>query len=208
MRYLLLIFSVVGLLAGCRTASTASGRPGPYVKPGLIMLTADQADARGINLTSAKEPEGPPLPKDLQPLDSSAVLIPGGIKVYTVNRYPDVGDRDILHEEHVIYRKEAAPRWRLDAPQGQKIMVGPRLTDGRQEIQPVLTKELDMYLAEQRRLTDTNQQAITALAQAVEALGRQQQKLIKASATASAKAEEAKETGKETTGPEADGKNK
>jgi hypothetical protein len=84
-----------------------------------------------------------------------------------------------MHEEHVVYRRETAPQWRLDAPAQQKILVGPRVTDGRQELQPLLSKELTGYLADQRRATEANQKAITALFQSVDALNRQQAELIR-----------------------------
>lgn len=171
-------------VAGCAGSSGPASARGPYVKPGLIMLTADQAAQRGIAVRAAPPAAGAPAP-DLQPLDASAVSVPADIKVYTLNRAADPSDRDILHEEHVIYRRETAPRWRLDAPVGQKILVGPRVTDGRGELQPLMNKELATYLADQRRATEANGKAIAALFQAVEALNRQQQALARRDATAS-----------------------
>jgi hypothetical protein len=63
----------------------------------------------------------------------------------------------------------------LQAPAGQKLLIGPRQSDGRQELQPLLDKELTTFLSDQRRSTEANQKAIAALFQAVDALSRQQQ---------------------------------
>lgn len=170
---------VAGMLLGCASSPPpAAWTRGPYVKPGLIMLTADQAERRGINL-STPEASAVRMPANVQALDTAAVTIPTGVKVYTLNRAADPADPDVMHEEHVVYRRESAPRWRLDAPSDQKILVGPRVTDGRQEIQPLLTKELTAYLSDQRRATELNGKAISTLFEAVDALNRQQQTLAR-----------------------------
>lgn len=151
------------------------------------MLTADEAAQRGIELRPAAAAAAVPA-ADLQPLDASAVTVPGDIKVYTFNRAADPADRDLLHEEHVVYRRETAPQWRLEAPVGQKILVGPRVTDGRGDLQPLMNKELAAYLADQRRATEANGKAIAALFQAVDAINRQQQALARRELVASAPA--------------------
>lgn len=153
------------------------------------MLTADQARARGIKIGAQDPAEAKPvvLPADMQELDASAAIIPAGVKVYTINRSVDAADPEIMHEEHVIYRRESSPRWRLDAPAGQKILVGPRVTDGQQDLKPILDKELTTFLNDQRRVAQANQQAIGALFQAVDALNRQQQALIRRELKNSAK---------------------
>jgi uncharacterized coiled-coil protein SlyX len=58
----------------------------------------------------------------------------------------------------------------MQPPTDQKILVGPRVTDGREDLQPVLSKELVSYLTEQRQATEANQKAIAALFQAIERL--------------------------------------
>jgi hypothetical protein len=158
------------LLAGCNTSPNVAEHREVYVKPAMILLTADQAAARGLNVTSGTTAE-PPLPADLQPTDTRAVIAPPSIKVYTVNRSSDPADRDLLHEQHVVYRRETTPTWRMQPPTDQKILVGPRVTDGREDLQPVLSKELVSYLTEQRQATEANQKAIAALFQAIERLG-------------------------------------
>jgi hypothetical protein len=160
------------VLAGCASSSSVGQRE-PYVKPGLILLTADQAERRGIELSAPSNQEAVPL-GSLPALDARSVTVPANVKVYTLNRAVDPGDSNLMHEEHVVYRRETAPQWRLNAAVEQKILVGPKVTDGRQELTPLLDKELTTYLSDQRRATEANQQAIAALLKAVDALSRQQ----------------------------------
>lgn len=163
------------MFTGCMTSPESNTTREPFVKPGLVMLTADQAARRGINVS----PPETPMPKELSALDTSSITVPEGVKVYTLNRSVDPADSELMHEEHLVYRRETAPHWRLNAPAEQKILIGPRVTDGRQDLQPLLNKELTTFLADQRRATEADQKAITALFQAVEALNRQQQTLIR-----------------------------
>lgn len=171
---LLIAPAAIGL-AGCVSSPAPKSAQEPHVKPSLVLLTADQAEARGIRIDAPAKP--PIAGSDLQPLDASMVAAPAEIKVYTLNRAVDAADPALMHEEHVVYRREVAPRWRLDVPADQKLLVGPRATDGRQDLHPLLEKELTTYLTDQRRATEENRQAIAALFQALDALTRQQQAL-------------------------------
>lgn len=164
------------LLAGCASTQPSTASRGPYVKPGLIMLTADQAEARGIKVqpASSQQPASP-APADVQPLDASSVVAPGDVKVYTMGRMVDSADRNVMHETHAVYRKESAPQWKLKAQPGQQIIVGPRVTDSRQEPQTPASQEVDSYLSDQRRVAQEDRQAIEALFRGLEALSKQQQ---------------------------------
>ncbi len=172
------VLIIAGLaVAGCNAPGSTARRE-PAVRPGFIVLTPEQAEQRGIHLEPNMRP-----PEGANALDDSAVVAPPGTKVYTINRAVDPNDRDVLHEEHVIYRRETTPAWRLQPPAKQKLLIGPRVVDGRQELQPMLDKELASYLADQRRATEANQKAIAALFQAVDSLARQQQTTTRDRAT-------------------------
>ena len=177
-RLLLICAASTLVVAGCTDSTISDERHAAYVKPGLIMLTADQAEHRGIAVRGPKS-GATPAPADLEPLDAAAVIVPPDIKVYTLNRAVDPADPELMHEEHVVYRRETTPAWRLQAPAGQKILVGPRVTDGRQELQPLLDKELTGFLSDERRATEANQKAIAALFKAVDALNRQHEALAR-----------------------------
>jgi hypothetical protein len=140
------------------------------IKPGLIMVTPDQAELHGLTL---KAPPTPP-PKEAKGLDSSAVLAPPSVHAYTVGRYADSSDPDLLHEAHLVYRKERSASWRLDAEPGKQILVGPTITDRNPTAGPLQEKELSQFLTEMARANRENRQAIDLLYKAVEALAARQ----------------------------------
>jgi len=167
-----LLGASLSLLAGCANAPTTPEHGGLYVKPALIMLTADEAEARGLGTASTTASPAPIAPPGAEATQTTAVLVPPAVKAYTVNRSVDAADPNLLHEEHVVYRRETTPTWRLQAPASQKILVGPRMTDGREELQPILSKELTVFLIEQRQAAEVNQKAIAALFRAVDGLSQ------------------------------------
>lgn len=60
------------------------------------------------------------------PMESTAhVSNPAEIKAYPVGRYVDAANPAILHERHVIYRRERDESWRRDVAAGQSIGRGP-----------------------------------------------------------------------------------
>lgn len=178
MRTFLVLASALSLAAagGCATGGRTPASREPYVKPGLILLTADQAERRGIDVHSRTSRGDAALPS-LDPLDANTVVAPEGVKVYALNRAVDPADRELMHEAHVVYRRETSPQWRLSVPSGQRIQVGPQVLDGRQELQPIMSQELTAFLVEQRKATSENQKAITALFKAVESLSEAQRAL-------------------------------
>lgn len=166
------VFAAVAV-AGCAHGNQPLTAVEPAVKPGLIMLTADQAEQRGIDLeATAATTAAPPEAHDV-----AAVILPADVKAYALGRQVDPGNPNVLHEAHVVYRRETSSRWRLQAPASQQILVGPRITDSRQELHPLLDQELNAYLGHQRRAAEASRQTVAALLQAVEALTRQQQHL-------------------------------
>ncbi len=159
------------LLGSCRALSDpVPDRP----RPGTILLTEEQAKHHGLHEPGeASPPADPPL----HPNSITTVAQPADVKVYAVGRRIDPRDPAVLHEAHVVYRQETTPRWRLQAPADQRILIGPQLTDGRQDTQPLLTKELTTFLHDQRRAAQANEAAIAALFNAVKQLTEQQRRL-------------------------------
>ncbi|MDE3188072.1 MAG: hypothetical protein KGM96_11200, partial [Acidobacteriota bacterium] len=90
----------------------------------------------------------------------------------------DPADPEVLHEEHVVYRAETTPDWRMQASGSDKILVGPRVTDSRKDSGSLLDKELTAYLNRQRKAIEADHETIGKLALAVDALARQQKELI------------------------------
>jgi hypothetical protein len=88
----------------------------------LILVTPDQALKHGIAWgASAAAVPGPAR----EPGDHAGVLVAPEIKAYTVARYVDPADPDLLHEAHVVYRRESSGGWRLDAPTSAAVPAAP-----------------------------------------------------------------------------------
>ena len=173
------------LLAGCENAPPG-GRAGPYVKPGLVVIPADQAHLYGVGAPSG--PDGgtaPVVPRGYATTDVRSVQTESPVTAIQFNRYADPARPDeLMHEAHMVYRREAAPRWRLQpASAEQQILVGPSLTDGRGEVKPLASQELDGYLREQRANLQKQQQVMGQVTEGMRQLAEQQQQLAKELAT-------------------------
>jgi hypothetical protein len=195
MNKFLYLFAAAGLLAGCATSNPSAHSRGPYVKPGLIMVTPDQAAKCGL----AGRPVEATSLAGVPPLDTSTVLAAPGVRVYTYGRMQDAADQDLLHETHVVYRRETAPRWQMQAPADQQILVGPRITDSRQDLAPIKDREVEAYLAEQHTRQQEDRQAIELLFKGLDTLTKQQAQQMKMlGALARVQQDAAKESGKNT----------
>ena len=190
----LYLFAAAGLLAGCTTSNPSARSGGPYVKPGLIMVTTGQTAKYSL----AERPVEATPPAGVSPLATSAVLAAPGVRVYTFGRMQDAADRDLLHETHVAYRRETAPRWQMQAPADQQILVGPRITDSRQDFAPIKDHEVESYLAEQHTRQQEDRRAIELLFKGLDTLTKQQAQQMKMlGALAKVQQDAAKETGKD-----------
>lgn len=47
------------------------------------------------------------------------------IRAYPVGRYVDAANKNVMHERHIIYRRERPEQWRLNSDQGSGILLGP-----------------------------------------------------------------------------------
>lgn len=201
--YFLFVFV---LLAGCESAPPGA-RPGPYVKPGLVMIPADQAPLYGIS--SAGPSEGgmaPRPPTGYAATDVRSVQTEAQVSAIQYNRYVDPArPNELMHEAHIVYRREGPPRWRLQpATAEQQILIGPGLTEGRGEVRPLASQELDAYLREQRVNIQKQQQVVGQMTEGMRQLAEQQRQLAKelsvlrAASPGSSPAEPAKQTKPET----------
>lgn len=74
---------------------------------------------------------GSPLPPGTEvlediPLESNAAVARAAdYKAYPVSRYVDPANKDVMHERHVIYRRERPETWRLRPDPDKKILLGP-----------------------------------------------------------------------------------
>jgi hypothetical protein len=173
MKKLIITLSVGLLLAGCSSNPPYKSSSSPCVRPGLVMIPADQAHLYGVSMKGLTECQ---LPQNIPATDSASVLIQVPPTAVQYNRYPDAANPAMLHEAHVVYRRDA-PRWNLKPSAGQQILIGPQITDGRGEVQPIASQELESYLREQRVAAQHQQQFLGQVGQAVGQLATQQQQL-------------------------------
>ena len=140
-------------LAGCATPAPTRDAVGPRVNPALV-LAAPIVPAGSVTT-----------------LDG--VIDPPAVSAYTVGRTVDPADPHLLHEAHVVYRREAGAAWRLAPPStpAPSLAPGSAASAPAAGRDPVQAAELDGVLSELRRTAEENRQAIALLFQAVEALG-------------------------------------
>jgi hypothetical protein len=75
------------------------------------------------------------------------------LKSYPVGRYLDPEDSNVMHEAHVVYRKEAGSSWNLHPNAPTVVPLGPVLAVGDPARSPTpLPAELEQRMAEQNQL--------------------------------------------------------
>lgn len=95
----------------------------------VLGLTSCQSLKDAQAKRKAKENALPPQYELLSeiPMESNAqVMRTAQIKAYPVGRYIDPSNKDIMHEGHVIYRRERPETWRLYTNHNGKIIRGPQ----------------------------------------------------------------------------------
>jgi hypothetical protein len=130
------------------------------------VITSDIAQARGLR----PSPSASARPDPAYPADASSVYSSPEIHAYTVSRYEDSADPDLLHESHLVYRRETSPSWRLGPGPAGQILNSPRITQSVPDTAPVKSKELDALLIDIRKTEQENRKAIELLFRAVENL--------------------------------------
>ncbi len=165
----LLLLTLLLFFTACAAPPSGTAQGG-RVRPGLILVTPDQAARHGIALVPEREGS----PQVTGPRDSASVLRSPGIKAYTISRYVDPTDPNLMHEAHVVYRRESSQSWRLDVPPTDQILVGPRLTDSAPAGDPYKSKELDALLLELRRSSRDHREAIEYILKAMEKISKEQ----------------------------------
>ncbi|OAM89718.1 hypothetical protein OH491_16680 [Termitidicoccus mucosus] len=130
--------------------------------------------------TSKKKPSvaeaPPPVPvagTDLDQHNVEKIRTGETLKAYPIGRYVDPGDPNVMHESHVVYRKESGANWNLAPNAPTVVPLGPVLavSDGATQPNP-LPAELEQKVAEQNQL-------MAALIEQNEALAAELTKLSK-----------------------------
>lgn len=157
------------LLSACSTREPrlGGGEVGFQVRPSMILVTPDQALKHGLALESGHV-ESPSPTKPLP--DSSAVLTPAGVKVYSLGRYEDPADPDLLHEAHLVYRRETAPRWNLQPGPAGQVLIGTRIAPVDPKAGPLQNQELQGVILQLQREQAENRVALEKLRRLLEQL--------------------------------------
>lgn len=158
----------IGILgSGCSSgpAGLAATEAGLKVRPATILVTPDQALKHGL-WTEGKGADPVVAPKPLP--DSSAVLTPAGVKVYSLGRYEDPADPDLLHEAHLVYRRETAARWNLQPGPAGQVLIGNRVAPADPKAGPLQVQELQGIIQQLRREQAENRAALEKLRKLLE----------------------------------------
>lgn len=111
---------------------------------------------------------------DLDQTNVENVRVGETLKSYPVGRYVDPQDSNVMHEAHVVYRKEAGSSWNLNPNAPTVIPLGPVLAvaDPARASNP-LPAELEQKMAEQNQLVASLIEQNEALAKELVKLGQQ-----------------------------------
>jgi hypothetical protein len=147
----------------------------------LILLGAALVPILGAGCATQKKlfvaEAPPPLPVSGTDLDQkNTEKIRGGetLKAYPIGRYVDPRDPNVMHESHVVYRKEAGANWNLAPNAPTVVPLGPALavSDGAPQPNP-LPAELEQKVAEQNQLMAALVEQNEALAAELSKLGKE-----------------------------------
>jgi hypothetical protein len=111
---------------------------------------------------------------DLDQTNAEKVRVSETLKSYPVGRYVDPQDSNVMHEAHVVYRKEAGASWNLNPNAPTVVPLGPVLAVADPARTPgPLPAELEQKMAEQNQLVASLIEQNDALAKELAKLGQQ-----------------------------------
>jgi hypothetical protein len=151
----LLLCGVVMLSAGCETMQRKTA-------VASMPLPPPSAPAVAVAPVSGT---------DLDQTNVEKVRVSETLKSYPVGRYVDPTDANVMHEAHVVYRKEAGASWNLNPNAPTVVPLGPVLAVADPAKTPgPLPAELEQKIAQQNQL-------VASLIEQNEALGKELAKL-------------------------------
>lgn len=111
---------------------------------------------------------------DLDQTNAEKVRVGESLKAYPVGRYVDPQDPDLMHEAHVVYRREAGSSWNLNPNAPTVVPLGPVLAVADPAKTPgPLPAELEAKMAEQNQLVASLIEQNDALAKELAKLGKE-----------------------------------
>jgi len=111
---------------------------------------------------------------DLDQDNMEKVRLGESLKAYPVGRYVDPHDPNLMHEAHVVYRREAGSSWNLNPNAPTVVPLGPVLAVADPAKAPTpLPAELEQRMAEQNQLVASLIEQNEALTKELTKLGQQ-----------------------------------
>lgn len=148
-----------------------------------LLLGAACAVSAGCQAVPKKTADAvPPAPPTVAPVsgtdldlaNAEKVRMSESVKAYPVGRYVDPQDRDLMHEAHVVYRREAGASWNLNPNAPTVVPLGPVLAVADPAKTPTpLPAELEQRMAEQNQLVASLIEQNDALAKELAKLGKE-----------------------------------
>jgi hypothetical protein len=119
-------------------------------------------------------PSAPVAGTDLDQTNTEKVRVGESLKAYPVGRYVDPQDPDLMHEAHVVYRRETGASWNLNPNAPTVVPLGPVLAVADPAKTPApLPAELEQKMAEQNQLVASLIEQNEALTKELAKLGAQ-----------------------------------
>lgn len=153
------------------------------MRTNVLMLGAALALCAGCESLQKKpvavNPSPPPTAApvsgtDLDQTNVEKVRVGETLKSYPVGRYVDPQDANVMHEAHVVYRKEAGASWNLNPNAPTVVPLGPVLAVADPARTPgPLPAELEKKMAEQNQLVASLIEQNEALTKELGKLGQQ-----------------------------------
>ena len=111
---------------------------------------------------------------DLDQGNAEKIRVSETLKSYPVGRFVDPNDGNVMHEAHVVYRKEAGASWNLNPNAPTVVPLGPVLAVADPARTPgPLPAELEQKMAEQNQLVASLIEQNDALAKELAKLGKE-----------------------------------
>lgn len=151
-----------------------------YLLGAVVVLCAGCANLQTKPVAAAPPPALPAVPvapvsgTDLDQTNAEKVRVGESLKAYPVGRYVDPRDPDLMHEAHVVYRREAGASWNLNPNAPTVVPLGPTLAVADPAKTPApLPAELEQRMAEQNQLVASLIEQNDALAAELAKLGKE-----------------------------------
>ena len=140
----------------------------------VLLLCAGCASTKKKPSVAPPPPVAPVAGTDLDQHNVEKVRTGETLKAYPIGRFVDPKDPNVMHESHVVYRKEAGASWNLSPNAPTVVPLGPVLAVADPAIQPnPLPAELEQKVAEQNQLMASLVEQNEALVSELAKLGKE-----------------------------------